>query len=144
MYNELTTERMELMASIHPDLGQGRYDMPWFSMQNTHKLLAIAQVGDMGQGATFDMQLQEATDAAGTGAKAIAGKAITQLTQAGGDGDDDVSINLKTEEMDAANDFDFVRVTVWALNANINFNVIVLGDDPRYAPVDNNWTEAVA
>ena len=74
-YPELDTERMELLAVIHPDLHQGTYFTPWIAMQGRHKALAILLVGDIGQGGTVDLELHEATDAAGAGALAIAGKA---------------------------------------------------------------------
>lgn len=144
-YPELDTERMELLAVIHPDLQNGTYYTPWISMQNRHKLLAVLLVGDMGQNATVDLELHQATDAAGTGAKAIAGKGTTQLTQAGGDGDDACAINLRTEEMDAANAYDWVRARLDCLVANSNAALFILGNVPRYLPVSQaGWTEVVA
>ena len=144
-YPELTTERMQLLAVIHPDLNQGRYYTPWINMNITHKLLARVIVGDIGQGATVDFELQEATDANGTGAKAITAKAITQLTQAGGDSNDTCAINLRTEEMDAANDFDYVRGRLDVNTASANVCVIIDGDVPRYAPVSTAaYTEVIA
>ena len=95
-YPELDTERMELLAVIHPDLHQGTYFTPWVAMQGRHQALAILLVGDIGNTGTVDLELQEATDAVGTGAAAIAGKAVTQLTQAGGDSDDSCACLLYT------------------------------------------------
>ena len=145
-YQELDTERMQLLASIHADLGAAgsTYRTPYFSMAIHHKLLAIISVGDMAQGATFDATLLEATDAAGTGAKVITAKAITQLTAIGGDSNDALAINLRTEEMDAANNFDHVSLRIRVGTATVNFSAMVLGNVPRYAPVSQiAWTEVV-
>lgn len=145
-YPDLMTEHAQLLAVIHADTGVAgtTYRTPYFSMAVNHKLLTIISCGDMAQGATFDVQLLQALDAAATGAKIIAGKAITQLTAAAGDGDDPCAINLRTEEMDAANNFDFVSVRVRVVGGNVNFCVFVLGEVPRYAPVlQTPWTEVI-
>lgn len=134
-YTDLETEHQQELAVIFPDLGIGTYRTPWFSMETTHKLVCHVLVGDLGNLATFDCALLQATDANGAGAKAIAGKAITQLTQAGGDSDDYCTINLRTEEMDVQNRFCYVQVRVRVLVAASNFAVLVLGNVPRYAPV---------
>jgi len=143
-YPELDTERMELLAVIHPDLHQGTYYTPWIDMSGRHKALAVLLVGDMGQACTIDLELHEAQDNAGTGAAAIAGKAITQLTQAGGDGDDACAINLRTEEMNAAANYNHIRARLDVLVASANVSLLILGNVPRYASVAQAaWTEAV-
>lgn len=145
MYPELISERMELMEHIAPDSHLGDYFTDWFSMAETARLLVQVHCGDIGQTGTVDVDIQQATDAAGTGVKAIAGKAITQLTAAGGDGDDYCEINLRTEEMDAANDFDWVRVRMQCLVAASVVGVVAMGETPRYAPVSQtNKTEVIA
>ena len=144
-YPELDTERMELLAVIHPDLHQGTYYSPWISMAGRHKAIAVLLVGDMGQACTIDLELQEATDVLGTGAAAIAGKAITQLTQAGGDSDDSCAINLRTEEMNAGANYAFIRARLDVLVASANVCVAIEGNVPRYAPVTQTpWTEVIA
>ena len=133
VFPELITEKLTLLAVIHPDLQNGTYWTPWFSMRNFHRLLAIVAVGDIAQGGTIDFELQEATSVVGAGAVAIAGKAITQLTQAGGDGDDVCHINLRAEEMNAQNDYEFVRGRLDVLNANANACVLIYGETPVYS-----------
>lgn len=146
-YPELTTERMQLLAAIHADIGVAgtTYRTPYFSMAGHHKLLVSISVGDMVATATFDAVLLEALDPAATGAKVIAGKAITQLTAAGGDGNDAVAINLRTEEMDVANNFDHISLRIRVGAANVDgFCAMIHGDNPRYAPVTQTpWTEVV-
>ena len=79
-----------------------------------------------------------------TGVKAITGKAATQLTQAGGDGNELVCIELRTEELDIANGFEHVSVRVTIANANVEYAVVLFGAVPRYLPVaTTNWSEIV-
>jgi len=138
------TEVKPLLGWIDPDLGLSTYRTPWVSMQTTHKLECYIQVGDMGNLATFDCALLQAQDEDGAGAKAITGKAIAQLTQAGGDGNNRCAILLRTEELDVQNRFCYVQVRVRALVAASNFSVLLLGAVPRFAAVDtSNWTEIV-
>ena len=144
-YPELWTERQNVLAVIHPDLHLGTYYTPWVDMQIYHKLVALLIVGDITATGTVDLELQEATSAGGAGGKAIVGKAITQLTQAGGDSDDVCAINLRGEEMDAANDFRYVRARLDVLVANANACVLLLSDYPTSAPVTQaGYTEDIA
>ncbi len=48
-YTELDTERMQLLAVIHADIGVAgtTYRTPYFSMAVHHKLLAVISCGDM-------------------------------------------------------------------------------------------------
>jgi hypothetical protein len=120
------------------------YNSNWVSMAEYHRAVLILSVGTMAATATLNVLLQEATDATGTGAQAIVGKAITQLTQAGGDGDDLVCIELRSEEMDAANNYDFLRVQVTVANAQVELAYVLFGMISRHKPVPvANWTEVV-
>jgi len=135
---------MELLAVIHPDLHQGTYYTEWIDMAGRHKAIAKVYVGDIGQGGTVDLELQEATDNVGTGAVAIAAKAITQLTAAGNDGDDSCAINLRTEEMNCGANYNHIRARLDVLVASANVCVVLEGNVPRYAPVTQTpWTEVV-
>ncbi len=144
-YPELDTERMELLAVIHPDLhGPGEYYTEWINMATRHKLLAILLVGDINQNGTVAMEIWQAQDSAGTGAVYL--NAITTLTQAGGDGDNAVAMNLRTEQMDSQNKFTHVRFRlVFGGAAAANAALLVLGNVPRYAGVSQTaWTEVIA
>lgn len=144
-YPGLTTDRLELVAVIHADLHSGTYYTPWISMAQRERLLFVLDVGDMTATSTVDLELHEAQDAAGTGAVAIAGKAITQLTQAGGDGNDDVCINLGAAELNAAQNFDHVRARLDVLTASSNACLFVFAEALRYLPpAVTAWTEIVA
>ena len=94
-YTERFTEQYQLAAVEFPDsAGAGTLNGAWLSMRDFHRAFFMLLVGDIVATGTVDFLLQQATDTAGTGVKAIAGKAITQLTQAGGDSDDACGIEL--------------------------------------------------
>jgi len=134
-YGELMSERLTVLAVIHPDLHLGTYFTPWINMAGYQRALALLDVGDITATGTVDLELQEAQDSAGTGAIAIATKTITQLTQAGGDGEDVCEINLRGEEMDADNRFCYVRARLDVLVASANAQFYLLGESPTYVPV---------
>lgn len=138
------TDRLELVEVIHADLHIGRYYTHWLDASQRQNWLFMLSVGDMGQGGTVDLALQQATDNVGSNAKAIAGRIMTQLTQAGGDGNDACGIELANAELDAAQDFDFVRARLDVLVASANACLIVFGDALRYKPPSQGaWTEII-
>jgi len=145
-FTERFTEQYQLGAVEYADsLAAATYNGAWQSMRDFHRAVAILIVGDIQVGGTVDFILQQATDTAGTGAKAITGKAITQLTQAGGDGDEACIIELRTEELDVSNGFDCIRWRLTLGTAASEVAVLVLrGSPPRYQPVSTTaWTEVV-
>jgi len=134
MYTVEFSEVHQVGAELYPDnMAAAVHQSAWFDMSIHHRAACILMVGDMGQGATVDLVLQEASDNAGTGAVNIAGKAIAQLTQAGGDGNDVCIIELRTEEMTPG--FDFVRAVLTIANAAVDASLITFGIVNRYAPV---------
>ncbi len=133
-YQELSTEREELLAVIHPDLhGPDEYYTPWIDHSRMHKSWWLIEVGDIGQGGTIDFEITQATDNVGAGEKTV--KGMTQLTQAGGDGDNVVIGNLRAEQLDVQNLFSFVRGHLTIGVASANCSVAAFGRNPRYVPV---------
>lgn len=145
MYTQMFSEGFEPLANEFADaLGAGTVDSAWVSMAVYHRGGLLLNVGDMAQGSTLDVSIRQATTAAGVGAKAIAAKAITQLTQAGGDGNDILFIELRSEELDVANNFDFISVRRVIANANVELGWTLLGFISRFKPTPGtNWTEVV-
>lgn len=121
----------------------GNYNTAWAQVSEYHRQAVILIVGGMAAGATVDLIVQEATDNAGAGVQAVAGKAITQLTQAGGDGNDVVVIEMRSEELTPG--YDFIRAQLTVAAAAVDVAILVLGTVPRYPPVPiTNLTEVVA
>lgn len=141
---ELFGEAFEVMGVEHADSqAAGQHAINWFYAGQHHKFVFLLDVGDMAQGATLDMVIREATSAAGTNTQNIAGKAITQLTQAGGDGDDFIIVELDTSEMTPG--WDWLSPLVTIANDAVEYSLVCLGAVARYGgPVPlTNVTEHV-
>ena len=144
-YTQRFTEVHELVGHLCDLADPGVYTtLNYRSMANHQRAVAILVLGDMAQGGTIDLALMQATDTAGTGAKAIAGKAITQLTQAGGDGNDVCIIEVRTEELDVDGGFAYVGGILTVGTAAAEVAVIGLMGCSNYVPVSvANWTEII-
>jgi len=113
-------------------------------VESYHRLWFELNVGEMQATATLDAGLMQSTSAAGAGNKAITGKTITQLTQAGGDGDGLVCIELQTEELDVDGGFCYVNYYITVAAAAVECSAVLYGCSSRYMPVPTtNWTEIV-
>lgn len=142
MYTERFTERHELMAHVPADSETTEINTAWLSMANKHRAIVLISVGDMAASATFNVDVEQATDSAGAGVKNITGKSITALA----DTDDDVAIaiEIRAEELDVAGLFDHIRVELTPAAGAVEFSVMVLGVVDRYVPVSvTAWEEVV-
>ena len=136
--NTLGSERAAVAAVIDPDANTAAaYTSAYVSMSTFNQVLAIVPVCTMGSSATVDFKLVQATDSSGTSSKDISGKAITQLVKASND-DDQAVINCRSEELDVANGFDYVAMTMTVGTAASDTSAIMLGMTPRYAPASDN------
>lgn len=142
-YTREFTEAHQFLAKLDPDQRvAGAYFTNWSQMQTNHRAVVILLTGDMAATATLNLVVQEAQDNTGTGAQAIAGKAITALTQAGGDANDTCVIEVRTEEMTPG--YDFIRAVATVANAAVDFAVQILGVVSRYPAVATaNLTEII-
>lgn len=122
------------------------YNTNWLSMIGHHRMQFIFRTGVLTAGSTVDFAVQQATDSSGTGAKAIGvAKAITQLTQAGGDGNDTIVVNVDVEDMDQANNFTHLRGVLTIGTAAAFTDVIPLRGPGEDRPVSTTpLTEAVS
>jgi len=111
------------------------YNTAWLTMEENQRAVFQIAVGVIAQAGTVDFTVQEAQDAAGTGAQAVAGKAITQLTQAGGDGNDVIVVEVRAEEMTVNTGYNHLR-GVLTVAGNTAFTAVVpLRIIPTYPPV---------
>jgi hypothetical protein len=92
----------------------------------------------------LDAKLEQATDSSGTGAKDITGGAITQLTQAGGDSDKQVIIDVNGKSLDANNDFTHVRLTLTGAVGNVDLGALLLGQIVAYGQASDYNNASVA
>lgn len=144
MYTARFTEQVAFLDKLDPDsYAAAEYNTGYNLLQRYHRAAVVLIVGDMAQGATLDMDIEQATDTSGTGAKAISGKSITQLTAAGNDSNKIVVVELRTEELDVDNAFDCVNAEVTVAGAAVEFALLLLGLEPRYPPVPTTTLEEV-
>lgn len=133
----LSSHEIGVVAVRNPvSQGAATVTTGWVAMTDFQRMMTIIMVGTMSAGSTVDAKLEQATTAAGAGAKDITSKAITQLTQAGTDSDKQVIINLDHEDMDIDGGFDFARVSVTVGTAASLLAVVALGFPARYGPMN--------
>jgi hypothetical protein len=144
-YTHNFTEVHRPGGQLFPALrGIGVYNTVWLRMNNHQRAVFLLDVGAMGAFSTLDMTIQQATNTAGAGAKAIAGKAITQLTQVGGDENEQIVIELRTAELDVDGGFDTIRAQVTVAGAQVLFSLKPLRGCSNQPPVPVGlWTEIV-
>ena len=134
--NAKGSEELSILATIDPvSQGAGTVTTGWVNVANYHALLAVIQTGVLGASATLDGKLQQAQDNVGTGVKDVATKAIVQIVKASGD-NKQALINLKPEDVDNANGFGFIRLSLTVGGAASLVSGQLLGVNPRYASAD--------
>ena len=142
--NAKGSELFSIVATLDPaSVAVGTVTTGWVSVANFHALVASIQTGALGTSATLDAKLQQALDSAGTSAKDITGKALTQIVKATGD-NKQALINVKPEELDTVNGFGFVRLSITVGTAASLAGAQILGVNPRYASADAFNQAAVA
>jgi hypothetical protein len=143
-HNLLPSDRTAVAAAINPaSHGAGAVSTPWISMATFFSMMALIQAGALGASATVDAKIEQAKDATGTDAKDVTGKAITQLTQADGDDNKQAIINIGQRDLDMANDFDHVRLTLTVGTAASQVAAVLLGVDARYGTAAANDAASV-
>ncbi len=141
--NAKGSELFSVLATIDPaSQAVGTVTTGWISAGNHHSLLALVQSGVLGTGATLDAKLQQATDASGTGAKDVTGKAIAQIVKATGD-NRQALINLRPDDLDVTNGYAYVRLSLTVAVAASFTAAQLLGFNPRFSPGDASNQAAV-
>lgn len=140
--NPLPSENAAILAVTVPDsrtagtVRSGDADMSKFE-----SAMIIITVGEMAATSTLDAVVHQA-DSAGANDKVLGTtKAITQLTAT--DDNKQVVINVRAEEMDMANNFSNLNLNVTVANAAVDYGVVILGFNPRYAPASDNDVSTV-
>jgi uncharacterized protein (UPF0333 family) len=127
-------EQTAVLAAISPvSQGAGTVTTGWLSFDKFQALVAVLKTGVLGSSATVDMKFQQATDASGTGAKDVTGRALTQIVKATGD-NKVASIEVHPGDLDTANNFTHVRASLTVGTAASLVDVTVLGIAPTYLP----------
>ena len=134
-YTERFSEVHELLASISPQTANGtvgEHNTGWFFAGNHHRFIIMLTNGEPGGASTIDVDVEEATTQNGAGAQDIV-KAIAQ--QVAADAGETTLAELRTEEMDVDNDYDWLNIEVTVAVNTYTYDLKVFGVVPRYAPV---------
>lgn len=124
------SQNVAILDSIAPQsMIAGTYTSGWVAANQALWLAAILQIGTPGSSGTIDAKLQQATSSAGAGAKDLI--AMTQQTAAG-----QVIIQAKTDSLDLANGFGYVRLSVTTAVAATPCSALLLGMSERNGPPD--------
>ena len=136
------SQRASSVGRIGPiSQGVGSATSAWIDATLFHNYLAVIMTGVLGAAATVDAKFQQATSSGGAGAKDVTGKAITQLVKASND-NNDALINIKQEDLDTANGFKFIQLSVTVGAAASLIAAEVLGFDPRNLEASNSLNAA--
>lgn len=128
------SSRLALVGVIDPDANAAATLVSAYSDTGlAETFLALISAGDLGTNGTLDAKLVQATSAAGAGSKNITGKSITQFTQAGTDySNKQAFINLESEDLDTANGFHFVALSMTGAVATSDFAGFLFALNPKY------------
>lgn len=146
--NNLPSEVIAVVAKVDPDANAvGAVTSDWADAGKFEAMLAVVSVGAIAATQTLDAKLQQATDASGTGAKDISGKAITQL--GGSDDDKQAVINVRASELDMDNGYRYVALVMTGADSaspdgTIDYDGVLLGFYPRFGPASDNDLASVA
>lgn len=132
--NQKLTEGLAVLATYDPaSVAASTVTTGWVDQSVFFYVMALIQTGVLGAGATVDAKLQQATDNAGTGAKDVAGKAITQIVKATGD-NKQAMISMKEADLDTEGGFRFIRLSITVGVAASQLSAALIGGVPRFQP----------
>lgn len=141
----LPSHENAVVATVKPDEhAAGAISSAWVPVGAWFMLMAIVQTGSMGAGGTVDFKIEQATDDTGTGAKDVDGKAVTQLTQAGGDSNKQAIIDLFPDALDINNGFAFVRITLTVGTAACDAAALLIACGNRMGKASDFDADSVA
>jgi len=126
------SSRVAELASVAPVSATVATGTPWVRITGYEQLEAVLNVGVIATNGTVDCKVQQATDSSGTGAKDVTGKAVTQLTQAGGDSGKRCIINVAQQDFDVNNGFVYARVLTTPATAAALIAVELRGFNARF------------
>lgn len=139
MTTQKPSDEIAVLATIDPDAySANTYVSDYASFEYFDEMLAVVTVGDIGTSGTVNGKLRQATSSTGASVKDITSKAITALTQAGTDSDKQALINLRADELDLANGFKFVCISLTNATASADMGAVLLGVKPKHGPASGH------
>ncbi len=129
--NTKFTEQFATLAVLAPaSVAASTVLTSWVPVSEYHSIAALIDTGVLGASATVDAKLRQATDASGTGAKDVTGKALVQIVKATGDGKQ-ASIEMRSDDLDVNGGFTHVALSVTVGTAASLLSARLIGANPR-------------
>lgn len=148
----LFSERVAILAAIDPDAYTvSTYTSSYVKADKFHKYAAIGMLGDEATSGTPYGQaifsIVQATDASGSGAKAIATKTASVTLAAAATSSEENQqciINIDAaEDIDTDNGFYWIAVRAVVSGDTADAAALLLGLDPKYSPASDNDASTV-
>lgn len=145
--NNLPSEIAAVVATIDPDAyAPGDQSSDWVDMSDWHAALGILAIGDLGTDGSVIMKWEQANTAAGGGVKDVSGATTATYAQSDSPNpsNQQVKLDLRAEQLDAANGFRWARLTVTVAdasspaNATSDMAAVALGVFPKQAPASGH------
>ncbi|MCC6615928.1 MAG: hypothetical protein IT320_20830 [Anaerolineae bacterium] len=132
-YNQALTEQLAIVSTIDPqDAGTGDTSGDVIDMMKIRRVVFVLATGSMTSSSTVDLVVKGDTASGGSFTTTITGKAITQLTQAGSDGNKQVLLEVTAEEV-AAQGFRYIKPVLTVAAAASQVCLIALASFLRYS-----------
>jgi hypothetical protein len=123
-----------ILGSIAPQSASaGTYTSGWVAMATLGRAYAVLNIGAITGSGTVNAKFEQASDSGGTGAKDIAGIAMTQITGSA-NSNKQVTLEVRPAQLDVANNFTHVRLSVTTAVAASLISATVHGTDAKFEP----------
>ena len=124
-------ECWEFVDEIPPDSRTAVVNSGWHDIEDAQEMIFFVTVGDIAASGTVNAKVQQASASAGTGAKDISGKAMTELSAT--DDNKTILITVHTQELDEG--FPFLQLSITPADAAADVAGLILKGYNRYEPV---------
>lgn len=111
----------------------GSYSTGWIDLSLFHRLYAVLLMGAISASGTVDAKFEQATSAAGAGAKDVTSVALAQSADTVAD-NTQASLEVRPAQLDVANSFRWVRLTVTTATAATILGAAVIGVSAKFEP----------
>lgn len=123
-----------VLAVINPQSASaGTYSSGWVSLAALSRVYAVLNIGAITGSGTVDAKIQQASDSGGTGAKDVTGVAMTQIVGSA-NSNKQITLEVRQSQLDVANNFTHVRLTVTTAVAASLISAVVQGIGAKYPP----------
>ena len=127
------SQRASLLAAIPSQSASAVQSSGWVDASLFEWLVATINVGTISASGTVNAKLQQATSSGGAGAKDVANSAITALTQAGSNSNEEAWIEVKADQLDGEHGFRYVQLSITPAVAAAVIGGELYGFDPKIA-----------